>query len=106
MKTKIISATTGTTEIIAGVVGKKLRVLAYTVSSSVASELTWKSATTAISGVMHMGANGNIAIHLGDNWPSGGLPVLETAAGESLNLTVAGTTPVIGGHLTYYEVLA
>ncbi len=55
---------------------------------------------------MHMGANGNIAIHLGDNWPSGGLPVLETAAGESLNLTVAGTTPVIGGHLTYYEVLA
>jgi hypothetical protein len=105
MKTAIISGTTGTTEVIAGVSGKRLRVLAYTVSSSVASELTWKSGSTAISGTMHMGAYGNIAINLGNNWPSGGLPVLQTNAGESLNLTVAGTSPVIGGHLTYVEVM-
>jgi hypothetical protein len=51
-----------------------------------------------------MGANGNIAIHLGDNWPSGGLPVLQTIAGEDLILTTTSTAGVIGGHLTYVMV--
>jgi hypothetical protein len=105
MKTAIISATTGTTEVIAGVSGKKLRILAYTFSASANAEVTWKSGATAISGVMHIGATGNIAIHLGDNWPSGGLPVLQTEVGESLNLTVGGGSPTIGGHLTYVEVM-
>jgi hypothetical protein len=51
-----------------------------------------------------MGANGNIAIHLGDNWPSGGLPVLQTADSENLVLTTTNTSGIIGGHLTYIMV--
>jgi hypothetical protein len=73
-------------------------------SASTAAETQWFSASTAISGKMHMAANGNIAIHLGDNWPSGGLPVLQTTAGEDLILTTTNTTGIIGGHLTYIMV--
>jgi hypothetical protein len=105
MNTAIISTTgNASTVVIAGVAEKRIRVLAYTMSSSTAAEAQWFSATTAISGKMHMGANGNIAIHLGDNWPSGGLPVLQTATGEGLILTTTNTSGVLGGHLTYVMV--
>ena len=105
MNTAIISTTgNASTVVIAGVAEKRIRVLAYTMSSSTAAEAQWFSATTAISGKMHMGANGNIAIHLGDNWPSGGLPVLQTATGEGLILTTTNTSGVLGGHLTYVTV--
>jgi hypothetical protein len=40
---------------------------------------------------------------MGDLWPAGGLPVLETAIGENLVISLnAGTA--IGGHLTYYYI--
>ena len=105
MNTAIISTTgNASTVVITGVAGKRIRVLAYTMSSSTAAEAQWFSATTAISGKMHMGSNGNIAIHLGDNWPSGGLPVLQTATGEDLILTTTNTSGVLGGHLTYVMV--
>ena len=105
MNTAIISTTGNASNVvITAVAGKRIRVLAYTISSSTAAEVQWFSATTAISGKMHMGANGNVAIHLGDNWPSGGLPVLQTAASEDLILTTTNTSGVIGGHLTYVMV--
>jgi hypothetical protein len=105
MNTAIISTTgNASTVVITGVAGKRIRVLAYTMSSSTTAEAQWFSATTALSGKMHMGANGNIAIHLGDNWPSGGLPVLQTIVGEDLILTTTNTAGVIGGHLTYVMV--
>jgi len=105
MNTAIISTTGNTsTVVITGVAGKRIRVLAYTMSSSTTAETRWFSGATALSGVMHTGANGNIAIHLGDNWPSGGLPVLQTIAGEDLILTTTNTAGVIGGHLTYVMV--
>lgn len=105
MNTAIISTTgNASTVVITGVAGKRIRVLAYTFNSSTAAEAQWFSATTPLSGTMHMGANGNIAIHLGDNWPSGGLPVLQTALGEDLILKTTNTAGVLGGHLTYVMV--
>jgi hypothetical protein len=105
MNTAIISTTgNASTVVITGVTGKRIRVLAYTMNSSTTAETQWFSATTAISGKMHMGANGNIAIHLGHNWPSGGLPVLQTNSGEDLILTTTNTAGIIGGHLTYVMV--
>lgn len=105
MNTGIISTTgNANNTVITGVAGRRIKVLAYTVSSSTSAEVQWLSATTPLSGTMHMGANGHIAIHLGDNWPSGGLPVLQTALGEDLILKTTNTAGVIGGHLTYVVV--
>jgi hypothetical protein len=105
MNTGIISTTGNASNVIvSGVAGRRIKVLAYTVSASTSAEVRWFSGATALSGVMHMGANGHIAIHLGDNWPSGGLPVLQTALGEDLILTTTNTAGIIGGHLTYVVV--
>ena len=106
MNTALIQVTTdGDSVVLAGVAGKRIRVLAYTISSSTNAAVVWKSDSTAISGAMHMATNSNIAIHLGDAWPSGGLPVLQTATGEGLSINVtSGGSNVIGGHLTYVMV--
>jgi hypothetical protein len=50
-----------------------------------------------------MSASSSAAIHLGDNWPAGGMPVLQTGVGEDLILYLNGSH-VAGGHLTYGEV--
>lgn len=105
MKTAKIDLTTaGDQTIVAGIPGKKIRVLAYIVNISNNSYIQWKSGSTAISGQMHMTGGSSIAIHLGDQWPAGGLPVLLTEPGESLILNVGGAVTV-GGHITYVETL-
>lgn len=104
MKMAIVSASTaGDHTIIPAIAGKKIRVLAYIITSHQNNFVVWKSGSTAISGELHMPGGGNLAIHLGDNWPSGGLPVLQTGAGEALVLDL-DQSHVIGGHLTYVEV--
>jgi hypothetical protein len=106
MKTAIIAAAlAGDNIILTGTPGKKIRVLGYMVCFSTNSTAIWKSGSTAISGTMHVSSGANITMHLGDNWASGGLPVLETGVGEDLILSLGGAHTV-GGHLTYYEVLA
>jgi len=105
MKTAIISTTApGDSTIIAAISEKRIRVLAYTLSISSNSHIRWKSGATPISGEMHMSGGSSIAIHLGDQWPGGGLPVLVTEPGEALVLNVGGAVTV-GGHLTYVESL-
>lgn len=103
MKTAKIDATSaGDNVILAGVVGKRIRVLAYILAISNNSYIRWKSGTTPISGEMHMSGGSNMAIHMGDQWPGGGLPVLVTEPGEALVLNVGGAVTV-GGHMTYME---
>lgn len=103
MKTAAISTTAaGDTVILTGTPGKRIRVLAYIVAISNNNHIQWKSGATAISGEMHMSGGSSMAIHMGDNWPGGGLPVLITEPGESLVLNVGGAVTV-GGHLTYME---
>lgn len=106
MKTAIIDTTTiGDNVILTGIPGKRFRVYAYILFSESQNYFIWKSGATALSGQMHMPAGGNAAIHLGDNWPSGGMPVLQTGVGEDLVLYLNGAHHA-GGHITYGEVLA
>lgn len=104
MKTAIIdTATAGDNIIVAGVAGKILRVYGYILFSAQANYMIWKSGSTPISGQMHMSASSSAAMHLGDNWPAGGMPVLSTAAGEGLVLYL-NAAHVVGGHITYGEI--
>lgn len=104
MKTAIISASTaGNTTVIAGIPGKQIRVFSYILTSHLNNFVIWKSGSTAISGEMHMPGGGNISTYLGSNWPSGGLPALQTATGEALIIQL-DQSHVVGGHLTYQEI--
>ena len=104
MKTAIIdTATSGDNVILTGIPGKRFRIYAYILFSAQNNYLIWKSGSTALSGQMHMSASSSAAIHLGDNWPAGGMPVLQTGVGEDLILYLNGAHNV-GGHLTYGEV--
>lgn len=104
MKTAIIdTATSGDNVILTGIPGKRFRVYAYILFSASNNYFIWKSSSTALSGQMHMSASSSAAIHLGDNWPAGGMPVLQTGVGENLVLYLNGAHNV-GGHLTYGEV--
>ena len=104
MKTAIIdTATSGDNVILTGIPGKRFRVYAYILFSASNNYFIWKSGSTALSGQMHMSASSSAAIHLGDNWPAGGMPVLQTGVGENLVLYLNGAYNV-GGHLTYGEV--
>lgn len=104
MKTAIIdTATSGDNVILTGIPGKRFRVYAYILFSAQNNYFIWKSGSTALSGQMHMSASSSAAIHLGDNWPAGGMPVLQTEVGENLVLYLNGAHNV-GGHLTYGEV--
>ena len=105
MKTAVIDITSaGNNVILSSILGKRFRVYAYILFSSANNYFIWKSGSTALSGQMHMAASSNPAIHLGDNWPAGGMPVLQTAVGEDLVLYMDGAH-IGGGHLTYGEVL-
>lgn len=97
------TAAAGPTVIVAGKTNRRIRVLAYIVSSGFQNYVIWKSGTTALSGQLHMAAGNSIAIHLGDLWQSGGLPVLQTAPGEDLVLYL-DQAHAVGGHITYVEV--
>lgn len=100
---KVDVSAAGDTTLIAGVANKKIRVLAYAITSAAQNYIVWKSGSTAISGQMHMAAGNNVVIHMGDLWPSGGLPALECAIGESLVINL-DKAQVVGGHITYYYV--
>lgn len=103
LTTKVVASGVGDTTILPGLPNKKIRVLAYVLTSSVQNMVKWKSDGTEITGEMHMSGGSNIVIHMGDLWPSGGLPALECAIGEPLNIYV-DKSGAIGGHITYYYV--
>lgn len=93
-----ISAGAGaTTEVVAAVTGKRIRVVSYAVTANTgAGTFVWKSATTAISGVMTIAQNAAVV------FPAGVTPILQTTAGEALQITTV--TCGIVGHLSYVTV--
>lgn len=100
---KLAASGVGDTTVISGLDNKKIRVLAYVVTSANNNMIKFKSDGTEITGEMHVTSGGNIVIHMGDLWPSGGLPALECAIGQPLNIYV-DKVGVVGGHITYYYV--
>jgi hypothetical protein len=104
MKTAIIDAnTSGNYVVLTGIPGKRFRVYAYILFTAANNYFIWKSGATALSGQLHMSASSSAAVHLGDNWPGGGMPVLQTGDGEDLILYLNGSH-VVGGHITYQEM--
>jgi hypothetical protein len=96
----ISAASSGSNEIVAAVAGKRIKVLAYTVISAGSVSMTWRSASTAISGAMPLAANGGAAPSGGSVSPLGNMPLLQTEVGEALNINLSSAVGVYG-HLTY-----
>lgn len=91
----IASATT--TEIVAAVAGKVIRVLSYTLSPLTPTTWKWQSSTgtVALSGTF---------VVVGVAYSAHGsrdLPLLETAAGDALQIVTTGATVSLQGHISY-----
>ena len=81
-------------ELVAAVEGKKIRVLGFFFVCTGAVTVVFKSATTALTGVMSFGANAVASAQAGRNESE---PFLfETVAGEALNVTLGGSVQVSG----------
>lgn len=88
---KIDTASAGANELVAAVAAKKIRVIALTLVCAAAQAVTFKTATTALTGAMSFAANGGMDINrTPPNY------FLETVAGEALNLTLANAVQVSG----------
>ncbi|OYT74186.1 MAG: hypothetical protein CFK49_09705 [Armatimonadetes bacterium JP3_11] len=97
-KYAVISAnTSGNTQVVAGVSGKRIVVVAFAVVAAGTVNIQFRSGTTnAITGTMRLVEAGGIAHEF-----SGGL--FRTGVGEALNINLSANVQV-GGHLTYLEV--
>jgi len=97
---KISGSGTDPVEVVAAVTGRIIRVLSYVVCSNEAASVTFTSASTALTGPMHIG---ELAGDLASTIASGFNPLgqFQTAKGEALN--IVGGSSVYGGHLTYIE---
>ena len=92
-----ISATTsGNTQVVGAVSGKRIRVIAYAVIASATVNIRFRSGSTDITGAMRLVEGGGIA-HAYD----GGL--FETAVGQALNINLS-TNATVGGYIVYREV--
>lgn len=89
-----VAATSGSPIVVAAIPGRKIRLVAYTVTSSTAQGAKWQSNTTDISGNMLFAASSQIS-----NTAETGL--IETATGEALRLLPDGAG-TMSGHITYW----
>ena len=92
----INSATTTTLK--AAVGGHTYTVLTISLTVAAENNLTWKSASTALSGPMDFGASGEPHGWQANLWPCG----LKCATGEALNLTTT-TTGQVSGFITILD---
>lgn len=97
----IAAAGAGDNTVVAGVTGKKIRVLGYILMASAAVNAKWRSATTDKTGLLYPGANGGASAPVVSD-PSE-MFWFETAVGEALVINLSGAIAV-GGHVVYNEV--
>lgn len=92
-------STLGANELIAAAAGAKYRVLQCSVVSTLANVVTFKSATTAITGAYPLAANGGVVLPYNEHgW-------FETVAGQALNVDLSvGTATAIT--LQYIKILS
>lgn len=95
----IAASSSGDNTLVAAVVGKKIRVLSYTLVAAGAVTCRFEDGAggTAKSGQMSFGANGGVSV------PYSPVGHFETTANTLLNLELGGAVAV-AGHLTYVEV--
>jgi mRNA-degrading endonuclease HigB of HigAB toxin-antitoxin module len=92
----INATTSGDTQIVGAVSGKRIRVIAYAVIASATVSIKFRSGTTDITGSMRVVEGGGIA-HAYD----GGL--FQTAVNQPLNINLSNNATV-GGYVVYREV--
>ena len=88
-----ISAAAATQILRSGLAGKQIEVLSYAFVCDAASTVTFKSASTSISGGMAVAANGGVSAD------GEGQGLMITAVGEAL--TITNSAGNIAGHITY-----
>jgi hypothetical protein len=93
----ISASTSGDNVIVAAVTGKKIKVISVVLVASGVVSVTWKSATTNLSGAMPLVANSGFSLPTSPN-----INYFETAVGEVLNLNLSSAV-LVAGHLGYYE---
>lgn len=98
IKFAIIDGASTDNTVVAAVVGKKIRVLAYVLVVTGAATARWESGAggTALSGQMSLAANGGVSAPFN---PAGWF---ETAAGSLLNLELSANGA--DGHVVYQEI--
>jgi hypothetical protein len=105
VKFALENATTTDGEVVAAVTGKKIRVLAMWAGNYSAAEATIffeSGTTTAITATMSLAADGAAGAVL--ILPFSPVGWFETAAGEALTVSVAGSTPTVGVNIVYIEI--
>ena len=96
---KIDSASSGANTLVAAVTGRQIRVIGFGLVATGAVTIVFKSATTALTGVMSLAANqGLVSPPSGNSYDP--LPQMITASGEALILTL-GTAVQVSGWLVY-----
>lgn len=95
---------TGTTSIVAAVTDRKISVISFMVTGTANATMTFKSATTAITGAMNLGITGSmgddtISPLVGQWNPDGHF---ETTSGQALQITASAGTAA--GYVSYIEI--
>ena len=96
----IDTATAGANTLVAGVTGKKIQVIQYTLNAVADNTMTFKSATNKLTGPMSLSASEVIISVTAPSTYQTVNALFETNSGESLILTLANATQV-SGHYTY-----
>lgn len=96
---RVSGAVASTTEVVAAVAGKKIRVLSYVVTVDAAGELEFQDDATTPNELAHyhLAADGGVSYA---GHPEA--PAFETAVGQALDV-VTGVGQAVEGHLTYVE---
>jgi hypothetical protein len=105
-KFAVINATgAGAHAVVPAVPNQKIRVLAFTALSTSNVTLQFLSDSTPITGPMPVLASGGMATSIGQLGTGGHgvFGLMETEAGEALNLNLSGAA-IVGGFLTYYLI--
>ena len=92
----INATTSGDTQIVPAVSGKRIRVIAFAVIASATVNIRFRSGSTDITGAMRLVEGGGIA-HAYD----GGL--FQTAVNQPLNINLS-TNATVGGYVVYREI--
>jgi hypothetical protein len=92
----INATTSGNTQVVGAVSGKRIRVIAFAVVANATVNIKFQSGTTDITGSMRVVEGGGIA-HAYD----GGL--FQTAVGQALNINLSANATV-GGYVVYREI--
>jgi len=97
VSTFVNASALGSTAVIAAVTGRSIRIVAAAIITTLANEVKFLSAATAISATWPLGANGGLVLPYNDHgW-------VQTAAGEALNINLSVATAT-GVHVEYIVV--